>query len=118
MRIIVCGPVGWDNRAFVWEVLDELHARHGIDCVIEGEARGVDTFAREWALDRGVPHEPYKANWSLQHRAAGPIRNKRMIVEGKPERVIAIARDWEDRGTANMRKQAEKAGLLVTRYAP
>ena len=43
--------------------------------------------------------------------AAGPIRNKQMLVEGKPNLVIAFV--WKELGpgTSNMLKQAKEAGI-------
>jgi hypothetical protein len=34
--------------------MDDLHARQPITCIIQGEAAGADTLAREWAEDRGI----------------------------------------------------------------
>ncbi|MEM9912925.1 MAG: hypothetical protein AAF922_19365 [Pseudomonadota bacterium] len=43
-------------------------------------------------------------------RAAGPIRNKEMLDEGCPDLVVAFP---GGRGTANMVKQAQAAGVEV-----
>jgi hypothetical protein len=40
----------------------------------------------------------------------GPIRNKPMLEEGKPDLVVAFP---SGRGTANMMKQAREAGVPV-----
>jgi hypothetical protein len=46
----------------------------------------------------------------MQGKAAGPIRNQRMIDEGKPDLVIAFP---GGRGTADMVSRAKKAGIPV-----
>jgi hypothetical protein len=82
--------------------------------VIEGEARGADTIAREEAEKLGLTVERYPADWARYGRAAGPIRNKQMLVEGRPDFVLAFSADIErSRGTRNMVDQAIKAGLTA-----
>lgn len=58
----------------------------------------------------GVKHLPFEADWHTHGRAAGPIRNRRMIEEGKPDLVVAFP---GGRGTANMVNQARAAGIEV-----
>jgi hypothetical protein len=59
-----------------------------------------------------VRHFP--ADWDKYGKAAGPIRNKQMLDEGKPQAVIAFSYDLaRSRGTANMVAQARDAGLPV-----
>lgn len=66
--------------------------------------------------DRNLKVEPYPADWSIG-RAAGPIRNKRMIVEGKPDLVVAFHDSLEtSRRTRNMINQAISAGIPVAHY--
>jgi len=57
--------------------LDELDARRMISCIIEGEASGADTPAREWAKDRGVAVEPYPADWDNITRPGAVVRRNR-----------------------------------------
>jgi hypothetical protein len=89
-----------------------VHHRDGIVAVIEGEAPGADTMAREWAEDNGVLPEKFPADWDRYGRAAGPIRNKQMLVEGKPDLVLAFSYDLKtSRGTRNMVTQALAANV-------
>lgn len=88
---------------------DILH-EYDITTIIEGEAKGADTLARLFGETIGIPVEKYPADWSKHGKAAGPIRNKQMLDEGKPDLVIAFMFP-DSRGTANMVKQAEKAGI-------
>lgn len=95
-------------------MLDSLRQTLGIDHIIEGEAAGADMMAKHWAAERGIPFTGYPANWFLYHRAAGPIRNKQMLTEGKPDMVVAFHGDiWSSKGTQNMVMQALGAGLPV-----
>ncbi len=78
--------------------------------VIHGEAKGADSHAALWASVNGVTVEAYPADWKKHGRAAGPLRNARMLAEGKPDLVIAFP---GGRGTADMVRKAEAAGVPV-----
>jgi len=114
MKVVVCGGRNFRSPAQVWRELELQHAElHITDLMQGGCPTGVDKFARDWAATR--PHEirrwVCKADWDKHGRAAGPIRNSRMV-EWKPDVVIAFP---GGAGTANMVKQAEAAGIPVRR---
>jgi hypothetical protein len=54
------------------------------------------------------------ADWQKHGTAAGPIRNKQMIVSGKPDLVLAFP---GGRGTADMSRRAEKHGIPLQPFA-
>ena len=59
--------------------------------LIHGNARGADRMADAWAWCRGVPREPYEVpqgEWDELGKKAGPLRNQRMLDEGKPDLVV------------------------------
>jgi hypothetical protein len=86
----------------------------GTFTVIEGEARGADKLARVVAEELNLPVDQYPANWELYGRAAGPIRNSEMLIEGKADAVVAFHSDLpRSKGTGNMVRQALKAGRPV-----
>lgn len=80
--------------------------------VIHGAARGADRIAGEIAAALGLEVVSYPARWREHGRAAGPIRNRQMLEEGKPDRVIAFW-DGRSKGTAHMVNLAKAAGLPV-----
>lgn len=53
--------------------------------IIHGAAKGADTLAGLIARDQGWPQTPFPADWANNGKAAGPIRNQRMLVDGKPD---------------------------------
>jgi predicted Rossmann-fold nucleotide-binding protein len=110
LRILVCGGRDYGNVAELNHALHTVHAKRGISLIIEGGASGADRLAREWAIANNVPYQTFEADWAKQRMAAGPIRNTRMLVEGKPDGVIAFA---GGRGTADMIRRAEAAGVKV-----
>ena len=113
MRVLVCGGRDYADRASVFSELDALRERHGPLTVIQGGAPGADMLARMWCRDQKRVHminEP--ADWKAHGRAAGPIRNGVMLAECKPSLVLAFP---GGRGTADMIRQAEAAGVPVVR---
>lgn len=107
-RILVCGGRDYVHKWKVFEILDLFKGQ--VQFIIHGAARGADLLAREWALINSIEELPFKADWDRFGLAAGPIRNKKMLVEGHPDLVIAFP---GGKGTANMITQAEKAGVTV-----
>lgn len=120
MRVLVCGDRFWDDREYLYAMLDAFHHKHGIDIVIEGEAPGADTMSREWAQERGIPWLPFPAQWDLYGRKrAGPIRNRQMHREGYPDWILAFHKNpSESKGTKDMVSVAMKAGLPYTWLPP
>jgi hypothetical protein len=137
MRVLVCGgrDFGYINLhkpseekeqeyKFIFSTLNDF-ARENSDqynetdnwlpndlFIIAGGARGVDTAAIDWAIIYWVTYQEYYADWEKYGKAAGAIRNKQMLDEGKPDVVIAFP---GGKGTANMIKQAEERGIKVIR---
>lgn len=107
MRVLVCGDREWKNVNYLRETLTAFNEKHGITCIISGKCRGADIMAEEWANDVGIDTDIYPALWNKYGLAAGPIRNKQMIDEGKPDIVLAFHENIEkSTGTKNMINQA------------
>jgi len=113
MKVLVTGDRNWTDRAAIklWlEVLKEV----GYDEVIEGEARGADTIAREEAEKLELKVDPYPANWDKYGRSAGPIRNREML-DQCPDLVLAFHSHLltKSKGTADCVREARKRGIEV-----
>lgn len=115
MRLLVCGGRDFNNISRVFHVLHAINAKRPVTLLIEGGAQGADRLAREWARANDVPVLTFEADWKAHGKAAGPIRNGRMIHEGKPDGVVAFP---GGRGTANMVEQALENGIKVMEVAP
>lgn len=115
MRVVVFGGRDFCNRSLAFRALDRIHAQYGITTVIDGEARGADTLAHQWARAKGIDNLRFPANWAKFGLSAGPIRNRQMIEEGKPEMGIAFP---GGKGTANMEKQLKEAGIKLLKVVP
>ena len=121
IKILICG--GRDlNHADVWnslerDCLDLVSNCLGINRpkifhVIHGGMKGADSAAGDWAKSEGAKVTAYPADWKTYGKAAGPIRNRRMLDEGKPDIVVALP---GGRGTADMVRQAEDRGVPVVK---
>jgi hypothetical protein len=112
-RVLVCGSRDWNDEFAIWCVLNGYASDDLGVTVINGGALGADSIARKWAALNEQPCETYPADWSREGKAAGPIRNSRMLIDGKPEVVWAfITKDLEQsRGTADMVRRARLAGV-------
>lgn len=115
-RILVCGGRHFSDKALVARELDALLRTARNDClrIIQGGATGADALARAWCFSRFIPYENYPADWSRHGKAAGPMRNQRMLDEGKPDLVLAFP---GGRGTADMVQRARQAGVEVREVA-
>lgn len=121
MRVLVCGSRHFDDWDLmnselikVWRSLPYLEESGNKKdlLIIEGGAKGADFLSRVWAKFSNVDFIEFPADWNKHGKAAGHIRNKQMLDEGKPYLVIAfLAKD--SRGTANMIQQAEASGIPV-----
>ena len=111
MKVLVCGGRRFNDPLTLGSWLGGIHKNNGpITLLIEGGAPGADTMAREFAKWQGIPVRTFEADWDGEGRAAGPIRNKRMLDEGKPDLVVAFDGGI---GAANMISQARAAGVRV-----
>ncbi len=115
MRLLVCGGRDFKDSHMAFAIISDTLQWYDVsyDCphtIISGCARGADQIALDWAEAYGVPVDPYPADWNKYPKAAGPIRNQRMIDEGKPDMVLAFP---GGKGTADMIKRAGKAGITV-----
>jgi len=130
MRILVCGGRDFGNykkypqlstewkrkkseSAFIWRELTRYtqHLSESL-IIISGCATGADENAQAWAKASGHGRMLFRAEWDKYGNAAGPIRNKQMMVNGKPEIVIAFP---GGKGTKNMLSIARKNKLQIIR---
>lgn len=116
MRVLVCGGRDYSDGDHIHNTLCDIDAKRGpIYCIIHGAATGADyegmIWAQMWAdSGREIVHAPFAADWHRHGRAAGPLRNQRMIDVGKPDLVVAFP---GGRGTADMVARAKAAGIEV-----
>jgi YspA, cpYpsA-related SLOG family len=121
-RVLVCGGRWWNDQARVDAVLDQLHAEIGIAVLIQGGQQttvrrdgqmvsfGADYQAKVWAEKRGVLCIKEPAHWDVHGKAAGSIRNSRMLRLHKPDLGVAFP---GQNGTFDMVSKMRAAGVPV-----
>lgn len=112
MRVLVCGGRNYADESAVFTALDHVCglAAFGAMTVIQGGATGADELARRWCALRCMPYINVPADWTRLGRAAGPIRNQRMIDQHAPDLALAFP---GGSGTVDMVSRARKAGIEV-----
>lgn len=110
MRVLVCGGRDYNDAEAIFAALDDFDDDTPVTEIIQGGAKGADSWAKLWAKSACVPCRTFAANWKRDGRKAGPIRNERMLVVGKPDVVIAFP---GGRGTADCVRRARDFGIRV-----
>jgi hypothetical protein len=111
MRVLCCGDRNWTSYEIIRRELEKLRPD---TFIIEGCANGVDSISGDVATQLGYIVLEFPADWKKYGRAAGPIRNKQMLDEGKPDLVLAFHTDIENsKGTKNMIEQSMKRKIRV-----
>lgn len=130
MRILVCGSRNFGNPSiigkpkevflkeykFIYYTLDQVRDEFITQdlFLMTGGANGVDMVAINWAESKGLDWKVYPADWERWGKSAGPIRNKQMLDDGRPDLVIAFS---GGHGTNNMIDQAKAAGITVRKIS-
>ena len=113
MRVLVCGGRDFANVDHAWNALAWLaDQRGGFSTIIHGGAPGADTIAGDFGKRRHLKVAVYRADWRKYGKQAGPIRNQKMLDQGKPDLVVAFQ---GGKGTADMVARATAAGIEVVR---
>lgn len=110
-RIIVCGPRTWSQPFYVRCVLMNIRQRYGSVgvTIVNGLARGVDTFAYKIGEELGFTLEGHRANWQMHGKGAGVVRNYQMLDTGVD---LTVAIGW-GKGTQDMVDQSTDQGVPV-----
>jgi len=101
----------------IQRIIDELNDDCSLECIIQGEARGADTIAKNIAVFLGIHVLGFPAQWGLYGKAAGPMRNRQMLDQGKPDLVVGFHDQiHHSKGTKDMLLKAATAGIPSTLY--
>ncbi len=108
---LICGGRGFANQELFDSAMAELVLSRGMPSrVINGGALGADLMARKWAEGHDLQSRTIAANWEVQGKAAGAIRNQDMLDHHHPDLVVAFP---GGRGTADMVRRSRVAGVVV-----
>src|SRR5207245_2649411 len=81
-RIIVCGTKTFVDYKLFSKKMNKLVSKLKNIYLIMGDSKGVDKMASRWAFEHMWSYRIFGADWNKHGKAAGPIRNQRMIEKG------------------------------------
>lgn len=114
-RVLVTGSRTWPDHDKIEHELRLVLGHHPRLIVVHGACpRGADDIARRWCESLLVFDEPWPADWKLDGRQAGYLRNARMVAS-RPAEVLAFIHD-NSRGATHCADLAEREGLPVRRW--
>jgi hypothetical protein len=108
MKVIVSGGRDYNDADSIFEVLRQLEPT----LIIHGGCSGADALAASYAVRLGIECRSYCADWSTHGRAAGPIRNRKMLEENQDAILVVFP---GGAGTANCAKTADSLGMTIIR---
>ena len=115
MRVLVTGDRNYNKLGIIERELKKFPSG---TIIIHGAAPGADTLAGFVAERIGLKvindGKGFPADWRRYGKGAGPVRNKQMLDEGKPDLILAFHDDIKNsKGTKNMINKGIKAGKRI-----
>lgn len=121
--LLVCGSRDWSDAEVIRNALKDATEEWGVTHLAHGDARGADKLAASICNDpasdfsRHIGVRGFPAHWNQQGRAAGVLRNQRMLEVANPDACLAFSAVPITRGTQDMVNRCLRAGVptfLVT----
>lgn len=111
MTILICGPRHFED-ILIYKILAQVMYNLGVnpDKIISGGARGVDTYAKQYAERYNIPFQEFKPDWKKYGKGAGHVRNQEMV--DIADMVVALW-DGKSKGTKSTIDKANKKGIPV-----
>lgn len=108
-RIIIAGCRDYTNydeaKKFIADSIMKFQMGNAW-ILLSGECRGADQLGESFALENGWEIEAFPAEWKKYGRAAGPIRNQKMVAACD---AVVCFWDGKSKGTASLIEYAQKA---------
>ena len=108
--VVVGGGRNFTNAPHLYNTLNRLHEERKFTRLVQGAARGADTYALVWAKSHYVDWESYPAKWRTHGREAGYIRTCEMLDVEKPDLAVIFP---GDEGTAILAHEARKRQIEI-----
>ena len=112
-RIVIAGCRNYTNyeeaKKFILSCINEYSKTASI-VILSGTCKGADLLGEKFAKEQNLPIRYYPAEWKRFGKAAGPIRNKKMINDC--HEVICF---WDKKsyGTASLIRYAKAAKIPI-----
>lgn len=132
IRILVTGSRFWDDEfTFIRGLtvaIEDLTSRFPGEqeiVIVHGDAKGADIMSESYVnrtknffAGHGITirTERHPADWNTHGKAAGPIRNQKMVDLGADMCVAFLKRGEANKGTKNCIAAARRAGIEVVEF--
>ena len=103
-KVVIGGCRDYTDYVFFKSCVDEILKDEKKIIIISGHCSGVDLMGERYAEENGFPVELFFPEWKKYGRAAGPIRNKKMVACA--DLVIAFW-DGKSKGTKSLIEYAQ-----------
>lgn len=114
MNLCVNGSRTFSDERLLYAVLTDyvslVESKGSLVTILSGGCRGADLLAEQFAKEVYIPIRRFNAEWDLYGKAAGPIRNKKMIDHAHG---LISFWDGQSRGTKHTIDYARKKGIPV-----
>lgn len=112
MVAIIAGSRTINNYDLVKNCISMVNTE--ITEVVCGMAKGVDSWGRAWAIERGIPVKEFPAEWNKFGKAAGYRRNVDMARYAKEnDGCLILIWDGKSKGSGHMKNIAAEYGLKI-----
>jgi adenine/guanine phosphoribosyltransferase-like PRPP-binding protein len=101
IRLGIVGTRTFKDKNYFEQVMKEYNP----EFIVTGDANGTDHLARMYALENNIPFIFHAANWEVYGKAAGPMRNEKIV---KDSDMILAFWNHKSRGTKSTIELAKK----------
>ncbi|MDI1328652.1 SLOG family protein [Pseudomonas sp.] len=108
MRLLICAGRYYADSRLCRRVLDAFQRLHPVRVLIHGGNQYLGGDIEEWAREHGADIVRYPPNWQRHGKLAERMRNHFMLLDSRPDVVIALP-GGED--TEELVARARTAGL-------
>ena len=114
-KVVIGGCRDYTDYVFFKSRLDEILKDEKKIIIISGHCSGVDLMGERYAEENGLRVEIFFPEWKKYGRAAGPIRNKKMV---ECANLVIAFWDGKSKGTKSLIKYAQndKKEMIVIKY--
>ena len=119
MKILICGSREFTDYGHFVRNMNEYLSSADLSKIeiVSGGARGADTFAEQYAADRGIKFTKFPADWKKYGRSAGYVRNVEMAKYcSGPKNCCVGFWDGKSLGTKHMFNTALKERMSVMKF--
>lgn len=110
MYLLVSGSRNIKDKEFVFACLNNISKEYKIECIIHGDAKGVDTITKKYAYKNYINQRIFAPKYNIYGKKAPIIRNSDMV--SFCDKGVCIW-DGKSRGTKDTIDKLKKQNKLL-----